>query len=126
MLYQLLRQDNATHNSLEHIRAACDAPTPIEAIDLLASKESPSALERKPIFLIVDGLHNISGIYGESELFWILTQLGDLAQLGFILVYGTSTVSGPIDELLLGSRRRRISLPCSPLKPPTMNDQPVF
>lgn len=95
-------------------------------IDLLAFKETLNALERKAIFLIVDGLHNISGIYGESELFWILTQFGDLAQLGFILVCGTSTISGPIDKLLLGSRRRRISLPCSPLKPPTMNEQPVF
>lgn len=120
MLLQLLQEDRAQHLDIESIISEWHPPTPCELIKLVASSSSP--LQQRTIFLIVDGLHNIS----DSRMHAVLTKLGDLTHSGFIIVCATSTVSGPIDQFLKGSRRRRISLPCSPLDPPRVKGQPVF
>lgn len=55
-----------------------------------------------------------------------LIGLGDIAQQGFITVCGTSTVSGPVERILKGPRRRRVLLPCVLLDAPKINNQPAF
>lgn len=99
-------------------------PTPDEVIDLLVG-ESKLTMKHKALVLVIDGLHNLSP---RGELDDIVTALGDLAQRDsyFLLVCGTSTVSGPVDQALRVSKRRRVFLPCKPIDPPTDNGEPVF
>jgi hypothetical protein len=103
-----------------------DPPTLDEVIRLLAKRDSSRALEKRAVFLIVDGLHNIRDLFGELRMFQILMQFGGLAHYGFILICATSTISGPIDRIPKGSRRRRLALPCEPMKIPTINGLPAF
>lgn len=100
--------------------------TTIEVIGLLECQDT-SALEKRTIFLVIDGLHSISDHFGQNVMRQILTQLGDLNQNcpGFIIACCTSVVVGLIDNFL-ASHRRRITLLCSPLEPPTINSGPVF
>ena len=127
MLLQILQNDVPRDKklSVNNITSMWHPPTPDEIIQLLSPAGS-SALEKRTVILVVDGLHNISTVFGEYKMLEVLTNLGDLAHRGFIIVCGTSTVSGPFDRLLAGSRRRRIPLLCSPLDPPRINDKPVF
>ena len=71
-------------------------------------------------------LHNIGTTVDAKKIARAFTQFRDLIQRGFILVWGTVTISGSIDSVLTRSRRRTISLPCSPLEPLVINDQLVF
>lgn len=127
MLLQALQVDGPPEKriTVDDVLSRWYQPTPDEIIKLVP-RDGPSALERRTIYLIVDGLHNINNVFGEFRMFQILTHLGDLAHSGFIIVCGTSTVSGPFDRLLAGSRRRRIPLPCSSLDPPRIDNKPVF
>ena len=99
-------------------------PTPDKMIDLLVG-ESELTMKHKALVLVIDGLHDLSP---RGELDDIVTVLGDLAQRDsyFFLVCGTSTVSGPVDQALQVSKRRRVFLPCKPIDPPTDNGEPVF
>jgi hypothetical protein len=56
----------------------------------------------------------------------MLTSLGNFCSHGFTLVCATSTVMGPIQSILLGSKRRRVNLPCKGLDPPMVNSTSVF
>lgn len=128
MLLQIFQNNDISPEkklSVEEITSMWYPATPDEIIRLL-SPAGFSVLENKTVFLIVDGLHNISNTFGDSALLRVLTRLGDLAHRGFIIVCGTSTVSGPFDRLLASSRRRRIPLPCSTLDPPMIDTKPVF
>lgn len=73
----------------------------------------------------MEGLHNISRIFGEVQMFQLLTQLRDLAHSGFIIVCGISTVSGPFDQLLASYRRRRVPLCLAPIDSPRRDNKPV-
>ena len=95
--------------------------TPLELIEFFL-KQDPS----RAFFLVVDGLKNIRDHFGDSIFMATLTALGDIAQRGFIIVCGTSTISGPVERILRGSRRHRILLPCVPLDVPKINSQPAF
>lgn len=127
MLLQILQNDVPREKklSVSNITSMWHPSTPDEIIQLLSPAGS-SALDKRTVILVVDGLHNISTVFGEYKMLEVLTSLGDLAHCGFVIVCGTSTVSGPFDRLLAGSRRRRIPLLCSPLDPPRINDKPVF
>jgi hypothetical protein len=127
MLLQLLGEPDNTgwklQTSLNQITEKWHPPDPETVLELIISKDE---LETRAIFVIVDGLHNVEA-FGDFALAEILTQLGDLAQWGgFIVVCGTSTVSGPVENILKGSRRIRIPLPCLPLEVPTINQIPVI
>src|SRR6267378_885634 len=56
----------------------------------------------------------------------MLTSLGNFCNRGFTLVCATSTVAGPIQSILMGSKRRRVNLPCKGLDPPMVNGTNVF
>jgi hypothetical protein len=66
--------------SLNLINSIWDSPDPYSIIELLKIGNPSKALENKAIFLIVDGLHNISKSMGEDQIIRTLTKLGDLAQ----------------------------------------------
>lgn len=126
MLLQILQVDDSLHKrklTVDDVLPMPNPQTPNEIIELVCAVPSTS---QRTIFLVVDGLHNISKIFGEIQMLQVLTQLGDLAHSGFVIVCGTSTISGPFDRLLASSRRRRVPLPCSPLDPPKRDNQPVF
>ena len=129
MLYQLLRQhERAPRNiTLSDVLRKWHAPTPSEVIRALSPGDF-SVFEKKATFLIVDGLHTVSLLWDKSTMLRTLTTMGDLAHShpGFMIVCGTSIASGPIDEYLISSRRRRIALPCKPLESPTIEHKPVF
>lgn len=72
------------------------------------------------------GLHKIGTTVDAKKIARVFTQFRDLIQRGFILVWGTVTISGSIDRVLTRSRGRTISLPYSPLRPLMINNQPVF
>lgn len=98
--------------SVNDITSMWHPQAPDEIIQRLSPAGS-SALERRTVILFVGGLYNISAVFGEFKLLEVLTSLGDLAHRGFVIVCGTSIVSGPFDRLFAGSRRRRIPLLCS-------------
>ncbi|KAL3702781.1 hypothetical protein TMatcc_000093 [Talaromyces marneffei ATCC 18224] len=94
--------------------------------DVLDSVINQCDLETRAIFIIVDGLHNVTR-FGEDAWDETLTNLGQLAHWGgFVVVCATSTVSGPVEHILKGSRRIRVSLPCEPLEVPTIDQKPVI
>ena len=129
MILQVLRGSEVKPEekiTIGHINSVWGPPTPDEVITLLAKRDASTALAKRAVFLIIDGLHHIGEIFGEIKMNQTLTQLGGLAHRGFILICATSTISGPIDKIMKGSRRRRILLPCSPLKPPRINSKQVF
>lgn len=79
MLLQVLRGNEVKPEdkmTIGYINFMWDPPTPDDVINLLAKK---GFLEKRAVFLIVDGLHNISDVFGETCMFQILTQLGGLA-----------------------------------------------
>lgn len=126
MLLQLLRQDKATSYrklTLNDVLSQWHAPTPSDVFELLLSEDS-SALGKRTIFIIVDGLYNIRNHFGDNQLLSTESCLGELAQEShsFMIVCGTSSVSGPVNR----SYRIKDLLPCSPLNPPTINNEPVF
>lgn len=120
VLLQLI-QDEAGSISLEDVHAKFHLPTPLALISFFAKQNA-----KRAFFLVVDGLKNVQDIFGETIMMQTLTALGDLAHRGFIIVCGTSTLSGPVDKILKGSRRRRALLPCTSLEPPRINDKPAF
>jgi len=129
MILQLLRGTQVKPEqkiTVGQINSVWHPPTPDEVITLLPKRDASTALAKKAVFIIIDGLHNIGENFGELKMNQTLTQLGGLAHRGFILICVTSTISGPIDKIMKGSKRRRILLPCSPLKPPRINGKQVF
>ena len=120
MLLQLIQDDNRSA-LLEEIDSNFYPTTPSELIQFFIKQGPPRAF-----FLIVDGLKNINDRFGESKFMSTLSALGDVAQQGFTIVCGTSTVSDTVEKFLKGSRRRGINLPCMPLDVPKINKQPVF
>lgn len=110
MLVQLLQEDETDCEkfSVKDIYTGWYPPAPSQVIDILANGH----LERETFVLVVDDLHKIAEARGEIRFFETLTQLKGLAQCGFILVCGTSAISGPIDRF--GSRRA-IRLVCNPM-----------
>lgn len=130
MLYQVLRQhETASKNYTQRCAWKWHASTPSKVVRSLSPGDFFFVSEkRKTIFLVVDGLHDIGLLWDKFIILRTLTTLGNLAQdhPGFMIVCGTSIASGPIDECLVSSRRRRISLPCRPLEPPTIDHKSVF
>ena len=120
MLLQLIQDDNR-FASLDDVHTKFHPTTPLALINFFR-KQDPS----RAFFLVVDGLKNIRDRFGESVFMATLTALGDIAQQGFIIVCGTSTISDPVERILKGSRRHRVVLPCAPLDAPKINNQPVF
>ena len=118
MLLQLIQDDNRSA-LLEEIDSNFYPTTPSELIQFFIKQGPPWAF-----FLIVDGLKNINDRFGESKFMSTLSALGDVAQQGFTIVCGTSTVSDTVEKFLKGSRRRGINLPCMPLDvPKSTNNQ---
>lgn len=129
MLFQLVRQDESTPSrslSFDGFLFNWEVPTLYRVIKLLQNEDS-SALQRRAIFLIVEGLYVISNHFGDNMLLLVVIPLGNLAQdyRGHIVVCHTSSVSAPL-ELHLNISRIRKLLPCSPLKLPTTDNEPVF
>lgn len=127
MLLQLLGEPDNTgwklHTDIEDIITEWHQPSPKNVLDAAISRED---LETRAIFIIVDGLHNVT-CFGEDAWNETLTNLGQLAHWGgFVVVCATSTVSGPVEHILKGSRRIRVSLPCKPLEVPTIDQKPVI
>ena len=120
MLLQLIQDDNG-FASLDDVHTKFHPTTPLTLINFF-HKQDPS----RAFFLVVDGLKNIRECFEDTIFMKTLTALGDIAQRGFIIVCGTSTISGPVERILKGSRRRRILLPCVPLDVPKINNQPAF
>ena len=121
MLVQLLRQkkdeterDRGKKISVKDINTVWYQPAPSEVINVLANGHTGKR-GGKTFIIVIDDLHMIAETRGRenNRFLQILGQLKDLAQRGFVLVCGTSAVSGPIDRL--GSRRA-IRLEWSPLK----------
>lgn len=55
-----------------------------------------------------------------------LTGFGDIAQQGFIIVCGTSTISCPVERIFKESGRHRVLLPSVLLDAPKINNQPAL
>src|SRR5699024_1507582 len=93
----------------------------------LLQNEDSSALQRRTIFLIVEGLYAISNHFGDNMLLLVVNRLESLAQdyRGLMVVCCTSSVSAPLESHLDISRIRK-SLTCSPLEPPKIDNEPVF
>lgn len=88
MLLQVLRDEvSPNHKILLDQIAFHWHVTTIEVIGLLECQDT-SALEKRTIFLVIDGLHSISDHFGQNVMRQILTQLGDLNQNcpGFIML----------------------------------------
>lgn len=126
MLLQLLPETDREETTLYNIHDNWNAPTPDEVIDLLVTKDG-SKLKEKTIFLVIDGLDQISYVFGEYKLSDMLIEMGGFAQEGFRIVCATSSVTKPIKKATgCSSSRRTVLLPCTQLLPPTIEQKPIF
>lgn len=122
MLLQILQVDGPRHKrklTVDNVLPMPHPQTPNEIIELVCAV--PSTSKRT----VLDGLHNISKSFGEIQMLQVLTQLADLAHSEFVIICGTSTISGPFDRLPASSSRRIITLPCSP-RPPQREKRTSF
>lgn len=93
--------------------------------DILDAVERLNTTGPRAVFLVVDGLNMISNIYGETALIQVLLHLGGLERGGnnFRIICATSRTSEPIVKNL---KRKKGVLPCSLVKPLTIQGVEVF
>ncbi|CAG8558329.1 3630_t:CDS:1 [Racocetra fulgida] len=111
--------------TLDDIIGNYEPPSPWDVLALIAKYEDKK-LEDATVILVVDGLHNTmsdrgDGLNKNSLFYKTLSNIGDLS-LGktFVISCCTATTAGPIENFIVNSLRKRVFLPVSSLKPPTI------
>ncbi|RUS35530.1 hypothetical protein BC938DRAFT_479953, partial [Jimgerdemannia flammicorona] len=118
MLLQLLPNEDIGYIARNFV-----PPEPLDVLKIVAKHEKRD-LGEITVILVVDGLQDMlkSSLDGRTEtspFYYTLSSIGDLA-LGkiFLIPCCTATITGPVDEFLKLTHRKRIYLPVASLKSP--------
>lgn len=116
--YKMLHQLIEDKEDQDNLTAEWSPPHPEQI--LKAVEQGNASGGPRTIFLVIDGLNVIADLYGETALLKVLGELGNLANggNGFRIICATTTASEPIDKFQKMTRRKIVTPPCSPIKPP--------
>ncbi|RHZ69343.1 hypothetical protein Glove_284g6 [Diversispora epigaea] len=122
---RMLLQLTSGERTLDNIIGNYEPPSPWDVLALIAKYENKK-LEDATVILVVDGLHNImsdrnDGLNKNSSFYETLINIGDLSLWKtFVISCCTATTVEPIENFIAESTRKRVFLPVSSLKPPTV------
>lgn len=127
MLFQLLKKRNETWDDFSNQYSV----TPADVLRRVANHLNREFNDLN-VIVILDGIQEAMNDPGDGKdkdsfFYNCINSLGMLSLSGpFIVTCCTATISMPIQNFITTSTQRRIYLPVTSLKPPSINSNPVF